>query len=69
LKIWAAKVAGAATACLPGTVLGVSAEGIEVQCAPGSLVLTQLQRAGGRRLPAAEFLRGHALAPGVRLGT
>ncbi|MDZ4396523.1 MAG: methionyl-tRNA formyltransferase, partial [Hydrogenophaga sp.] len=33
--------------------------------ADGVLVLTELQRAGGKRLAAAaEFLRGFALAPG-----
>ncbi|MDH5349451.1 MAG: methionyl-tRNA formyltransferase, partial [Betaproteobacteria bacterium] len=34
----------------------------------GALRVTELQRAGGKRLPAAEFLRGCALAPGERLG-
>jgi hypothetical protein len=31
------------------------------------LVLTTLQRAGGKRLPVAEFLRGFALQVGDRL--
>ena len=30
----------------------------------GVLVLTELQRAGGKRLPAADFLRGFPLVPG-----
>jgi methionyl-tRNA formyltransferase len=29
------------------------------------LVLTELQRAGGKRLAAADFLRGFSLAPGM----
>ena len=29
--------------------------------------ITELQRAGGRRLPAGEFLRGYAIAVGDRL--
>jgi methionyl-tRNA formyltransferase len=69
LKLWAARVAGGGTAGAPGTVLAVTADGLEVQCAPGTLVVTQMQRAGGRRLPTTEFLRGHPLSPGVRLGT
>jgi methionyl-tRNA formyltransferase len=30
----------------------------------GALVLDELQRAGGKRLCAADFLRGFALTPG-----
>jgi methionyl-tRNA formyltransferase len=33
------------------------------------LRLTVLQRAGGKRLPAADFLRGFALPQGLVLGT
>ena len=34
------------------------------QTGDGVLVLTELQRAGGKRLPVADFLRGFAVAPG-----
>jgi methionyl-tRNA formyltransferase len=47
----------------------VSDDGIRVACGAGSVLrLTVLQRAGGKRLPAAAFLRGFALAPGQVLG-
>jgi methionyl-tRNA formyltransferase len=49
-----------------GTILYINASGIGVQCEGGVLCLTQLQRAGGKRLPAAEFLRGFALQLGQR---
>jgi len=39
-----------------------------VQTGAGVLVLTELQRAGGKRLAAAPFLAGHALAVGTVLG-
>jgi methionyl-tRNA formyltransferase len=39
-----------------------------VACGEGALCLTQLQRAGGKRLAAADFLRGFPLAPGQRFG-
>jgi len=51
----------------PGTVLQVSEAGMEVACGQGTLWLQEVQLAGGRRLTAGEFARGHALA-GVRLG-
>jgi methionyl-tRNA formyltransferase len=39
-----------------------------VACGDGALQLLELQRAGGKRLDAAQFLRGRALAPGARFG-
>jgi len=64
LKIWRATVV--ATPGAPGAVLTAGADGISVACGDGALRLEELQRAGGRRLPAAAFLRGFPLAPGDR---
>lgn len=50
----------------PGTILSVTGSGVAVACGEGVLRLTQLQRAGGKRLPAADFLRGFPLAAGQR---
>jgi methionyl-tRNA formyltransferase len=51
-----------------GQILLVDEAGIEVAAGDGVLRITELQRAGGKRLAAADFLRGFALAPGMRLG-
>jgi methionyl-tRNA formyltransferase len=48
-----------------GTVLSVNSDGVRVACGDGVLRVTELQRAGGKRLPAADFLRGFPLAPGA----
>ncbi len=48
----------------PGTVLSANEQGVRVQCGEGVLCITELQRAGGKRLMAAEFLRGFAIAAG-----
>jgi len=53
-----------ATPSLPGTVLSANEQGVRVQCGEGVLCITELQRAGGKRLMAAEFLRGFAVVPG-----
>jgi methionyl-tRNA formyltransferase len=53
-----------AATSLPGTVLSANEQGVRVQCGEGVLCITELQRAGGKRLMAAEFLRGFAVAPG-----
>jgi len=49
-----------------GEVLAVDDNGITVACGDGALRLTELQRAGGKRLTAAAFLQGHkTIAPGM----
>ena len=51
-----------------GHILLVNNDGITVACGDGALRLTTLQRAGGKRLAAADFLRGFDLQPGMVLG-
>jgi len=65
LKIWRGRLEHGLTGAAPGTVLGADASGIVVACGRGALRLTQVQRAGGRRLSVAEFLRGLPVAPGA----
>ena len=63
IKCWRGTLArGSGT---PGEVLAVDDAGITVACGEGAVRLTELQRAGGKRQPAAEFLHGKALAPGM----
>lgn len=66
IKVWAARVDGnpAVAGSVPGQVIGAGTDGIRVATGDGVLVLAELQRAGGKRLPAADFLRGFALTPG-----
>jgi len=66
IKVWRASLADARGT--PGTVLEASAAGIVVACGDGALRVTELQRAGGKRLAAAEFLRGQSIGAGERLG-
>jgi methionyl-tRNA formyltransferase len=70
LRIWQARAdaAGPAVAA-PGTVLASGAEGIRVATGDGELVLLELQRAGGKRLPVREFLAGTPIGAGERLGS
>ena len=70
LKVWTACAEGdqAASADFPaGHVRSADADGVRVQTGAGVLRLTELQRAGGKRLAAADFLRGVALEAGARL--
>ncbi|HET7728593.1 MAG TPA: methionyl-tRNA formyltransferase [Usitatibacter sp.] len=66
VKIWSARpVEGQGR---PGDVLRADASGLVVACGQGALSLESLQRPGGRRLPTAEFLRGHERMAGMSLG-
>jgi methionyl-tRNA formyltransferase len=65
LKLWRARVVDARGE--PGRILAAGPEGILVACGQGALLVEELQRAGGKRLQAAEFLRGVPIAPGERL--
>jgi len=67
LKLWRAAVVSGSPAT-PGTILHADAQGIAVACGNGTLCATELQRAGGKRLAAADFLHGVSLAVGERLG-
>ena len=63
VKIWRARVVDAAGA--PGSILEGQGE-LVIACGSQALAVSELQRAGGRRVSAAEFLRGHRLRPGAR---
>ena len=63
IKCWRGAVVPGSGA--PGEVLGADATGITVACGEGALRLIELQRPGGKRLAAAQFVKGKALAAGM----
>jgi len=65
VKLWQARPVKVAQQGEPGQVLSADAQaGIVVACGEGALLLTELQKPGGKRLPAAEFLKGFPLEGG-----
>ena len=68
IRVWRALEIPAVADVAPGTIVAASAAGIDVHCGQGGLRLTELQRPGGKRLMAREFLAGHALVPLQRFG-
>ncbi len=67
LKIWEALVEPQKSG-RPGEILEAGKTGIVVGCGQHALRILALQREGGRRLTAQEFLAGHGLKPGEHLG-
>ena len=65
LKIWRAKPVARSGA--PGEVLASDKDGVIVACGSGALQLLELQREGGKRLPARDFVLGCPIPVGHRL--
>ena len=67
LKLWCCEIDSAVRPLdvRYGTILSATADGIDVVCGSGVLRITTLQRAGGKRLGAADFLRGFPVQPGM----
>lgn len=67
LKVFAAEKANGNGE--PGTVLEANPKkGLTVACGEGALKLTEIQLVGGKRMKATDFLRGHSLEVGTKLG-
>src|SRR5207249_3764774 len=65
VKLWRAEVLPASVAAAPGQVLAANAQdGVIVACGSGALRIGELQKPGGKRLPAAEFLKSFAMDSG-----
>ncbi|MCR5648179.1 MAG: methionyl-tRNA formyltransferase [Oscillospiraceae bacterium] len=62
-KLFGARPTGRRSGLPAGSVAGTDKQGIEVVCGGGeTLVITELQAPGGKRMKAADYLRGHPLA-------
>ena len=69
IKVGAAQAEEGGPAGVPGQILAADRAGVRVACGQGILVLTHLQRPGGKMLPAGEFLAGFPLAVGEMLAS
>jgi len=66
LRIWAAHAIDRDHSATPGSVLGASRNGIDLACGEGVLRITALQRAGGKRITAADYLNARPELRGPR---
>jgi methionyl-tRNA formyltransferase len=70
LKIWAAQVSDDPVPSSPscGEIIALAQTGISVAAINSVVTITELQRPGGKRLSAADFLRGNPVQVGQALG-
>ncbi|MEO8163821.1 MAG: methionyl-tRNA formyltransferase [Betaproteobacteria bacterium] len=67
VKIWRARVSARGQG-VPGEILAHGPGGIDVACRKGALTVMELQKAGAKRLSAADFVRGFSPAAGECFG-
>ena len=59
-KIFSTAVAGETTGKTPGAVIAADKKGLKVACGGGTVLeIKELQADGGKRMKAADYLRGH----------
>ena len=64
-KVFSTSVLDATTSAAPGTILAAGKEGIQVACGGGTVLrIDELQADGGKRMKAADDLRGHPIPVG-----
>ena len=68
LKIWDADVTDKETDVLPGTVIDVTKDTIEVAAGKGTLILNSVQLEGKKRVAVKDFLLGYEVKEGMILG-
>jgi len=62
IKIFQTELTGQKTNAAPGTILDAGKNGIDVACGDGFVLrIKQLQAQGGKRMAAADYLRGHPI--------
>lgn len=68
LKIWKSDILPSHEKSEPGKIVDIQKEGFMVACGNGWLIVKELQLAGGKRMDAASFIRGHKIEKGAFLG-
>jgi methionyl-tRNA formyltransferase len=64
LRIWASSAIAGTASGPPGTVVAAGPGGLEIATVDGNLLLHEVQRAGGKRMPVAQYLNAHPVRVG-----
>jgi len=66
IKLWQSRIVNCSDTHQAGEIIAADHNGIVVACGQDALSINILQKAGGKKLTAAQFLAGHPLQPGER---
>jgi len=61
LKVFSVDITANQTSITPGSVVPSGKSRLEVACKDGTVIINELQAPGGRRMSAAEYLRGNTI--------
>lgn len=67
MKLWKAECIGVSSDAVPGTIVAVSDEGIDICCGGKILRATEIQMPGKKRVEVKAFLRGNQIEKGIVL--
>lgn len=67
MKIYKADIIEKENSYVPGYIINVSNEGIEVACGKGSVLLKTIQFPGRKPMEVSEYIKGHNLNKGIVL--
>jgi len=59
LKVFSASVTNNVNCGSPGTIISGGSDGIEIACADRSILIREVQAPGGKRMSAADYLKGN----------
>ncbi len=68
LVVWTATHRAGDAGAAPGTLLGLTAAGLEIACGTGILIAREVQAEGRKRLSARDFMNGMRVPAGTVLG-
>jgi len=61
IKIYSVDITENLSPLSPGTVISTDNNGIEIACSDGTVIIKELQAPGGKRMSAADYIRGRQL--------
>ncbi len=67
--LWKAAPLSEPASAAPGTIVTVSKQALHIATGDGLLMVTELQVANSRRMAVSQYLAGHAIQSGLRLGS
>lgn len=67
MKLWKAEPVKQNTGKAPGTIAEVSKEGIKIACGSGTLLVTEIQVPGKKRVAVSDYLKGNQIKEGIIL--
>jgi methionyl-tRNA formyltransferase len=64
IKVWHSSLIDDESRSAPGTIIDITQDGVQMACGKGSVLLTELQRAGGKKMSASQLAQTLGWKPG-----